>query len=256
MTDEERFLFDLQGYLVVKGVLGREELKTLNEIADERLAESENPGEPNWRQSRCSLWAQECVDLIDHETLIPYWIHLLGPYFRLDHDYCIFMRKGAAGGQLHGGTHVTHRAGDHWYKYQDGVMRNGLTVFTYNLADAKEGDGGFACVPGSHKSNFLNKLPGDVRAFRRKTHYVAQPAVEAGDVVIFTEALIHGTMPWTADHQRRGLLYKYSPGHSTWARKPYSLSEFEGYALTDRQKRILEPPSIGSREPVLAAAQA
>lgn len=251
MTAEERFLFDLQGYLVVKGVLGADELKTLNEIADERIAKDEKPNELNWRRSRCSLWAQECVDLIDHEKMLPYWTSLLGPYFRLDHDYCLFMQKGAVGGQLHGGAHAAHRAGDHWYKFQDGVMRNGLTVFTYNLAPANKGDGGFACVPASHKTNFLTKLPGDVRAFRREAHYVVQPELEAGDVVIFTEALIHGTMPWTADHQRRGLLYKYSPGHSAWSQNGYSLNEFEGFDLTDRQKRILERPCVGGREPVL-----
>ncbi|HZP81290.1 MAG TPA: hypothetical protein VFB21_06615 [Chthonomonadaceae bacterium] len=32
-------------------------------------------------------------------------------------------------------------------------MRNGLTVVAYNLKDVNPGDGGFGCVPGSHKSN-------------------------------------------------------------------------------------------------------
>ena len=80
-------------------------------------------------------------------------------------------------------------------------MRNGLTVFTFFLTGAAEGDGGFACVPGSHKSNFLDKLPHDVRDFERSAPYVLQPAVEAGDVLIFTEALVHGTMPWTASRR-------------------------------------------------------
>ena len=66
-------------------------------------------------------------------------------------------------------------------------------------------------MPGSHKSNYLDLLPPDVRNYERPAPYVLQPAVEAGDVLIFTEALVHGTMPWTADHERRCLLYKYSP---------------------------------------------
>ncbi len=33
-------------------------------------------------------------------------------------------------------------------------MRNGFTVVADNLRDVNEGDGGFGCVPGSHKSNF------------------------------------------------------------------------------------------------------
>jgi ectoine hydroxylase-related dioxygenase (phytanoyl-CoA dioxygenase family) len=69
--------------------------------------------------------------------------------------------------------------------------------------------------------------------------------VEAGDAVIFTEALIHGTIPWTADHERLVLLYKYSPGHSAWMRNYYDLSQYTG--LTEQQKRILAPPSVGER---------
>ncbi len=65
-------------------------------------------------------------------------------------------------------------------KYRDGVMRNGLCVMTYNLADAHEGAGGFACIPGSHKSNFLREIPGDVRNFERATHYVGSTATWCG----------------------------------------------------------------------------
>ena len=72
-----------------------------------------------------------------------------------------------------------------------------------------------------------------------------QPAVEAGDALIFTEALVHGTAPWTAGHERRALLYKFSPGHSTWSNNYYTEDEFDG--LTDQQKRVLAPPSIGQR---------
>ena len=132
----------------------------------------------------------------------------MGPKVRLDHDYCIFMTEGGESGRLHGGPEVV---GDHWYKYWDGVMRNGLSVITYFLTDAAEGDGGFACIPGSHKTNFLSSLPDDIRNYERPTHYVVQPAVEAGDALFFTEALIHGTMQWRAKHERRSLLYKYSP---------------------------------------------
>ena len=68
-------------------------------------------------------------------------------------------------GGLHGGSHLRHSWSDHWYRYQDGLMRNGLTVITFFLTDAADGDGGFACVPGSHKSNYLDLLPPDVRNY-------------------------------------------------------------------------------------------
>ena len=77
---------------------------------------------------------------------------------------------------------------------------------------------------------------------------MVQPEVEVGDVVFFTEALIHGTMPWTAENERRSLLYKYSPGHSAWSGNYYNLNDYE--ELTERQKLMLAPPSIGGRSSI------
>ena len=94
-------------------------------------------------------------------------------------------------------------------------------------------------MPGSHKSNFLDKLPPEVRNYERPAPYVLQPAVAAGDVLIFTEALVHGTMPWTAKHERRALLYKYSPDHSAWDRDGYDLADYPFFHLTERRRRIM-----------------
>ena len=146
MTGEEKFQVDLEGYLIIKNVLSEDEVAEMNDIIDN----SERQGPP-------SLWGEPFKRLIDHPKILPYLIDLLGPHVRLDHDYAIFMDEGQKGGRLHGGEDGGGPGGpegDHWYKYRDGIMRNGLCVMTYNLADAPEGAGGFACIPGSHKSNF------------------------------------------------------------------------------------------------------
>ena len=246
MTPEEKFLFDLQGYLVIKDVLSPDEVAELNAIADEKFPRPE--GATGQRNSRVTQWGAPFQALIDHPRIVPYLIELIDSKFRLDHDYCIFMHEGDRGGSLHGGE---GHEGDHWYKYRDGVMRNGLCVVTYFLSPAAQGDGGFACIPGTHKSNFLSSIPPEVRRFERPAPYVVQPAVEAGDALFFTEALIHGTMTWRARHERRALLYKYSPGHSAWSQNYYDLSQFEN--LTDQQRRILAPPSVGRRPNVVQA---
>lgn len=248
MTPEEKFLFDLHGYLVIKNALTPAEVAELNAIADEKFPRQ--PGVSGTRTSRVSGWGPPYQALIDHPRIVPYLIELIDSKFRLDHDYCIFMFEGDAGGNLHGGE---GHEGDHWYKYRDGVMRNGLCVVTFFLSPARQGDGGFACIPGTHKSNFLSALPSDVRRFERAVPYVIQPEVEAGDALFFTEALIHGTMTWRAKHERRALLYKYSPGHSAWSQNYYDVSTFEN--LTEQQRRILAPPSVGSRPDVIQPAQ-
>ncbi len=245
MTNEERFVFDLDGYIVIKDVLTDGEVEEMNAITDEKL-ETEKADEEVWGPS---AWGGIFQDLIDHTAIVPYLTEWLGPKVRLDHDYAIFMSQGEKRGRLHGGDHG--RGGDHWYKYRDGIIRTGLTVVTYFSSPAGPGDGGFACIPGTHKTNFLNSIPDDVRQFDRDAHYVVQPVVEPGDAMIFTEALVHGTAPWTASHQRRTFLYKYSPGHSAWSSNYYDLSNYSG--LTEQQKRMLAPPSIGRRPDTVEA---
>lgn len=242
MTAEEKFLFDLEGYLIVKQVLTAEEVATLSAIAYQKCPVPID--RPKWRRVfATSSWGPPYQALIDHPKIIPYLIELVGRKFRLDHDYCVFTTKGGRDQDLHGGA--TTNNPDHWYAYRDGVIRCGLTVITFFLTHANAGDGGFCCVPGSHKSNFITSLPQDVRNYQRMPHYVVQPPVEAGDAIIFAEALIHGTVPWTADHERLVLLYKYSPGHSAWMNNYCDLNKYTD--LTEQQKRILAPPSVGAR---------
>jgi hypothetical protein len=247
MTPEEKFLFDMQGYLVIKNALTPEEAAELNAIADEKYPATEE--KTGFRAGRISRWGPPYQALIDHPKIVPYLLELIDSKFRLDHDYCIFMRAGEPGGHLHGGE---GHEGDHWYRYRDGVMKNGLCVVTFFLTPAAVGDGGFACIPGTHKSNFLSGIPREVMRFERPAPYVVQPEVEAGDALFFTEALIHGTLPWRAKQERRALLYKYSPGYSAWSQNYYRPDEFEN--LTEQQKRILAPPSVGHRPDVLQPA--
>jgi ectoine hydroxylase-related dioxygenase (phytanoyl-CoA dioxygenase family) len=172
--------------------------------------------------------------------VLPYLVELIGPRLRVDHDYCIFMQPGASGQDIHGGP--MRYESDHWYHYQDGVIRNGLMVATWVLNDALPGDGGFVCIPGSHKTNFIQSVPTEVLKQTRRPDYVVQPELRAGDVLIFTEALIHGTAEWRGKQERRALLYKYSPPHSSWAKVPYDINDYPD--ATDQQKRLMAPPSV------------
>ena len=98
VTDEEKFSFDLEGYLIVKDVLTADEIKSLNAVADRFASEDGDPVSGTSTISRVSQWGPEFQSLMDHHKILPYLIELLGPKFRIDHDYCIFMKKGAARG--------------------------------------------------------------------------------------------------------------------------------------------------------------
>ena len=81
------------------------------------------------------------------------------------------------------------------------------------------GAGGLAVIPGSHKSNF--NVPEDIRTLRRNSPIVRQVPTKAGDCVIFTERLLHGTLPWQGPGIRRTLFFKYAPGSLSWENRSY-----------------------------------
>ena len=228
MTEEEKFIFDLEGYLIIKNILTANEVDEMNQMIDD----GDRSGPP-------STWGEPFKNLIDNSKILPYLLELIGPYVRIDHDYAMFMQSGiSTGGRLHGGEDGGRPGGpegDHWYKYRDGIIRNGLCVVTYNLAPAKVGDGGFACVPGSHKSNIA--CPDSIRRYENHTENVRQITSKAGSVVIFTEAVIHGTLPWTADHPRRSVMTRYTAGNMAYV----PASPVPDWA-DERQRRVMEPP--------------
>ena len=67
----------------------------------------------------------------------------------------------------------------------------------------------------------------------------------AGTAVLFTEALTHGPLPWSGTHERRTLFYKYHHRGGAWSHD-YPLAD--GLTVTERQRRILQPPSKHYRD--------
>jgi hypothetical protein len=55
-------------------------------------------------------------------------------------------------------------------------------------------------------------------------------------------------LPWTADHERRSLLYRYSPKYLHFAGGVYHTEQPKWVAeLTEAQQAVLEPPYIYGR---------
>ena len=265
MSDREKFLFDLQGFLHVRQVLTPEEVKAMNDAIDANVPPftEENWTGPNvygggmagkasnhgcggmltWPQP----WCQPFRDLLAHPRAIPYLNTIFGRGWKLDHrPGCIMARKGKGGHGLHGNTSRIFD-GAQFYNCTNGQIRTGLTVFQYQLADINPGDGGITVIPGSHKANF--KCPEDIMLYNEDKECVYNVACKAGDLVIFMEATIHGALPWTADHERRSLLYRYCPKYMQWAPHNYGEHELPEWTeeLTDLQRAVLEPPYMDNR---------
>ena len=67
-------------------------------------------------------------------------------------------------------------------------------------------------------------------------HLVHHVEAKAGDCILFTEKLKHGTIPWSGKNERRTLFYKYVPFGMHHGDAGYTTDP----ELTKRQRRILE----------------
>ena len=108
-------------------------------------------------------------------------------------------------------------------------------------------DGGLCVIPGSHKANF--PCPQEIRNWEVNLEVVYNVPAKAGDLIIFNEATIHGTLPWKhRERERRSLLVRYSPKHLHYAGGYYDVT-FPDWAgeLTEAQRSVLEPPYIYNR---------
>ena len=224
MNDTEKFLFDLQGYIVVPGFLSPDEVSALNDAFDanwdqRRDDDNRDPsgnmagsdrrgmftGMLTWEQPHCRPFR----DLLAHPKLLLYLDTLHGRGWKLDHEpFMLTGGKGIEGLRIHGTTNVLYN-GSRFYAYTNGQMRVGLLVVQYALHDQNPGDGGLCVIAGSHKANF--DCPREITTWEEHQEVVYQVPMKAGDMVIFSENTLHGSLPWQADHERRALLYRYTP---------------------------------------------
>src|SRR5262249_10173364 len=152
MNDCEKYLFDLQGYLVLEDVLSPDEVRALNRRIDEQSLPEPSLESREGRFGRFLGWGQPFGGLLDPPAILPSLTVLRGDGFRLDHYYGIHLREGTGPLPLHGGN--TPYDPPEYYHFRGDRMYNGLTVVAWNLTDTGPADGGFCCIPGSHKSNY------------------------------------------------------------------------------------------------------
>jgi len=244
MDDRQRYLFDLNGYLTVPGALSSAVLAELNGLMDERVARDVPAEATTHRFGDVLDWGPAVRGLIDHEPVLPYLEEILGGDFRLDHDYADLIRsgKGPIGTRLHGGA-VPYDPGQS-YTFIEGRPRSGLLVVAYNLRDVGPDDGGFGCVPGSHKANL--PFPEEWRELSEDRDGLVKAVTgPAGTAIIFTEAMTHGTLPWRGTGERRTLFLKYDPAAYAWGAAFYDRDRWPD--LTERQRAILESPNARYR---------
>ncbi len=132
MTATQKYLFDLQGYLLVEDVLTDEQCETAKRKITERMQPLEKTPDgydANGTWHRCAGLVEAgepFISLIDHPKLMEVLAEIIGPKLRLESAYSFVRSKGCPQFEMHGG----HRGGRVNFRY----TVQGDRIFTETLA--------------------------------------------------------------------------------------------------------------------------
>lgn len=251
------FLFDLNGYVIIRNAVEPELLDTLNHAFD-----TFPPIEPGewWGNAQRRDYTKEtgfelhnCVEAgAPFEQLIDYpgWINYVRHYCGEEDSYVtgLFIDECIASIRRSGGHHPVHSGGYRGalrgaYHYKDGVFRCGQCNIILAISDVLEGDGPTMVIPGSHKSNFPHPNAGNYAKGDRMDHLEGAVPVHLnkGDAVLFVDGIMHGGSSRTKEGgERRVTIYRYGP---LWAstRFGYEYSPALLDRLTPERRKILQP---------------
>lgn len=244
MNNEQKYLFDLQGYLVLKNVLSQEMIDVCNAVLD-RFEDMDPAAYPpplalGLEKTPDTLYISNMMEaddallaLMDLPQVLDVIAEVTGGPYRLNHTYTIY-RWGSGFTRMH--MHGTPIIPKCQYHCRNGQMVSTLTKVVFPMLPCAPEDGPFAVIPGSHKSNFSRPWG---------NHPDENPPlmpvlVNPGDAIIFTEALTHGSLVNTSNQPRRTLYYCYSIGYMPdWGRQDLFFSDGLAERLSEDRRELI-----------------
>ena len=269
-TDFETYLFDLRGYLILSAALSSDEVEALNANISALLPLQ--PGE--WRgyihghnyNDKDGLNLQQIYEggapfekLIDHPAWFEKVKHFVGgegtfdahhgPLF-IDECFANIRGPGDALG-LHSGGHAATKRNQ--YRFHNGCFMLGQVNVLIALTDIGPGDGATMVIPASHKSNFPHPGYGQHRmggesASLDGVEGAIEVNLNAGDALLFTDTIAHGSAARTNLGERRIIVYRYGPSWG-YFRNGYEVSRELLQRLTAERRQVVMPHIPLPREP-------
>ena len=251
ISQDDRFAFDVQGYLHLRAVLTDAEIAEYRTWVDEAAktdVRALNAREPERLQNHINRPVSRIIDadprfarFLDHPAVEPLLVEFLGAEYRhIDNDL-YFTHPGFQGGGWHRGVRANPSG-----HVVDGQFTCSMVKVFYCLTDVGPGEGEFVVVPGSHKAAFETDM--DRRDLPGQKIF---DDVHAGDVIVFDEGLLHNGRPNPSKKTRQTIIMNFGrqdagawPGY---APNPETLA-----AVTPRQRAILSnsAPVWSEPEPV------
>jgi phytanoyl-CoA hydroxylase len=243
MTDEQRFLFDLQGYVLIPNALSPDEVaayrETIYRLAREKVTDPERwdaRGEPvrGITVHRPIEKDPLFLDLIDHPSVLPILKEVVGGApLLIDNDVELSPR--------HNERKTWHRGvGTHGYWMEDGRFFCTMVKCIWYLTPLRKGENPTRILPGSHKSRVAPPYPNGDHAADLPGQVELE--VEPGTVLVFAEACLHAGNVNQSERTRVNMYFNYGP---SW------VQPWEGYRPSER----LVAEAEGMRKQILGGGR-
>ena len=224
MTPDQRYLFDVFGYLHIENALSPDELKACQDATERYIQTPVERLPPGFGVDGVryihGFAFDKCLEaLTRHPSIWPIVKELTNDRPRLISGT---LQVNFPGASAVGGLHCA-REGFGWestrYETHHGrIYCDDIIVFPY-LDDVYPGDGGVILVPGSHKAAFP-RPEGLFNSGLMQTVDDLAPGLvnvtpRAGDILVTSELMTHGILEWLPkDRIRRILVLRYKPQHA------------------------------------------
>ena len=235
MTEEQKFFFDLRGWILLPAVLTTAEIEAMK-------AEC---------HAGTSSYKGALQDLLDHPSIVGILSEILTeePFvrdesygFRCEGSFISLRPPGWSKPEPTSMPHVVRppqQANALRYQVAGKKIYSGLTRVVWELEEVKAGDGGTTFLSGSHKAHFNYGGPDPYQSNIADSPWEEnlRAAMEdyscpAGSVLIFTESLAHAANDWTnPDTSRCAIFNCYN---SIW-------SQFHGLNLAHEIIETMPP---------------
>lgn len=207
MSQHDRVVFDLKGYLVKPAVLNEDEVKTIKEFV---LRQKNNPESLPVHERQ--LPGGAFAPLIDHPEVMKVLLEVIDPdinKIRLENVFLSYREQGEGEWKPHAGGRTTNP--NYAYNFHDGRIYAGMTRVVWELNEVIEGKGGTCFIPGSHKANYNIRTNPVATIDERNSGLWSSYSCPPGSLIIFSEAVRHSADFWqNPDNPRVAMFCAYN----------------------------------------------
>ncbi len=217
-TEEQRYLFDVRGWIAIAGVLDDDDINDMREHCLQLRSDSSALPE----KDRSSVGGP-LHRLTDHPVVVGFMEEFVahaplasddGYGFRMDGSFLSTRTAGSDAFRPHGGNGMGRFPGNHHtYNVLPGAANSGLTRVVWELNPVKHGTGGTLFLTGSHKAAF----PAPASTSDCDSDLWDTYGCPPGSVLFFTEAVRHTGAFWSNEENDRVAVFNcYNTVGSKW----------------------------------------